>query len=71
MPSDRNSLLAVYSLIEETTFFLETTPGLPLNRSGCCRENLREALALLDNLLKSQKTTTRGHHRPAPTPSNK
>jgi len=57
MPSDRASLLALRNLIADTDLILETTPGLPQNRTACCRENLRAALALADDLLKQQRMT--------------
>ena len=57
MPSDRSSLVALRNLIAETDLILETTPDLPQNRTGCCRENLRAALALADDLLKQQRMT--------------
>ena len=57
MPSDRTSLLALKNLIADTDLILETTPDLPQNRTACCRENLRAALALADDLLKQQRMT--------------
>jgi hypothetical protein len=57
MPSDRASLLALKNLIADTDLILETTPDLPQNRTACCRENLRAALALADDLLKQQRMT--------------
>jgi len=56
MPSDRASLLALKNLIADTDLILETTPDPPQNRTACCRENLRAALALADDLLKQQRT---------------
>lgn len=50
MPSDRASLLALKSLIADTDLILGTTPDLPQNRTACCRENLRAALARADDL---------------------
>jgi hypothetical protein len=55
MPSDRASLLALKNLIADTDLILETTPDLPQNRTACCRENLRAALGLADDLLKQQR----------------
>jgi hypothetical protein len=52
MASDRSSLEALRNLIAETDLILETTPPLPQNRTAACRENLRAALALADDLLK-------------------
>lgn len=57
MPSDRAPLLALKNLIADTDLILETTPDLPQNRTACCRENLRAALALADDLLKQQRMT--------------
>jgi hypothetical protein len=57
MPSDRASLLALRELIADTDLTLETTPDLPQNRTGHCRENLRAALALADDLIKQQRMT--------------
>jgi hypothetical protein len=55
MPSDRASLLALKNLIADTDLILGTTPGLPQNHTACCRENLRAALALANDLLKQQR----------------
>jgi hypothetical protein len=57
MPSDRDSLLALRDLIADTYLTLETTPDLPQNRTAHCRENLRAALALADDLIKQQRVT--------------
>ena len=57
MASDRSSLLALRNLIADTDLILETTPDLPQNRTACCRENLRAALALADDLIKQQRMT--------------
>lgn len=57
MPSDRSSLLALRELIADADLALETTPDLPQNRAAHCRENLRAALALADDLLKQQRMT--------------
>lgn len=56
MASDRSSLQALKNLIAEADLILETTPPLPQNRTAACRENLRAALALADDLLKHGKT---------------
>ena len=55
--SDRSSLLALRELIADTDVILETTTNLPQNRTACCRENLRVALAVADDLLKEQCMT--------------
>ena len=52
MPIDRSSLLALRELIADTDLTLETIPALPQNRTAHCRENLRAALALADDLIK-------------------
>ena len=57
MPSDRSSLLALRELIADTDLTLETIPDLPQNRTAHCRENLRAALALADDLIKQQRMT--------------
>jgi len=56
MASDRASLVALRELIADTDLTLETTPDLPQNRTAHCRENLRTALALADDLLKQSRT---------------
>jgi hypothetical protein len=55
MPSDRASLNALRNLIAETDLILETTPKLPQNRTGASRENLKAALALVDDLISQQR----------------
>jgi|ERR1700689_1133319 hypothetical protein len=55
MASDRASLLALRDLIADTDLTLETIPNLPQNRTAHCRENLRAALALADDLLKQSR----------------
>jgi len=57
MPSDRASLVALRDLIADTDLTLETIPDLPQNRTAHCRENLRAALALADDLIKQQRKT--------------
>jgi hypothetical protein len=57
MPSDRASLQALKNLIAEADLLLETAPALPQNRTACCRENLRAALALVGDLLNQQRMT--------------
>jgi hypothetical protein len=51
MPSDRRSLEALRNLIEETDLLISTTDPLPENRTPRCRELLRAALAITDDLL--------------------
>ena len=55
--ADRRSLEALKNLIVETDLVLETTPELPQNRTAVCRENLRAALALADDLIAQAKLT--------------
>jgi len=57
MASDRQSLQALRNLISDADLILETTPALPQNRTAACREALRAALALTDDLLKQGKMT--------------
>jgi hypothetical protein len=57
MASDRASLVALRDLIADTDLTLETIPDLPQNRTAHCRENLRAALALADDLIKQQRMT--------------
>jgi hypothetical protein len=57
MPSDRASLVILRDLIADTDLTLETIPDLPQNRTAHCRENLRAALALADDIIKQQRMT--------------
>jgi hypothetical protein len=57
MPSDRASLVALRDLIADTDLTLATIPDLPQNRTAHCRENLRAALSLAEDLLKQQRMT--------------
>jgi hypothetical protein len=57
MASDRSSLEALRNLILEADLILETTPPLPLNRTAACRESLRAAVAIADDLLKHSRMT--------------
>jgi len=52
-----HALQALKNLIAETDLILETTPNLPQNRTACCRENMRAALALVGDLLNQQRMT--------------
>ena len=49
--------MALRELIADTDLTLETMPNLPQNRTAHCRENLRTALALADDLIKQQRMT--------------
>jgi hypothetical protein len=57
MATDRSSLQALKNLIADTDLILETTRDLPQNRTARCRENLKAALALVDDLLKQRRMT--------------
>jgi hypothetical protein len=57
MPTDRASLVALRDLIADTDLTLATIPDLPQNRTAHCRENLRAALSLAEDLLKQQRMT--------------
>lgn len=57
MPFDPASLRALRDLIADTDLTLETIPDLPQNRTAHCRENLRAALAIADDLIKQQRMT--------------
>jgi len=55
MASDRSSLEALRNLILQADLILETTPPLPQNRTAACRENLRAAVAIADDMLKHSR----------------
>ena len=55
MAVERSSLEALKSLIEDADLVLETAPPLPENRTAACRESLRAALALAEDLLKESR----------------
>ena len=57
MPSDQKSLKALRNLLTEIDLLISTTNPLPENRTARCRELLRAALALTDDLLKQTKMT--------------
>ncbi|MGD0619984.1 MAG: hypothetical protein ABSB67_20260 [Bryobacteraceae bacterium] len=57
MATDRASIQALKNLIAETDLILSTTVPLPENRTPRCRELLRAALALTDDILKQQRMT--------------
>jgi hypothetical protein len=54
MPSNRAELNTLKKLIAETDLILSTT-NLPENRTARCRELLKSALALTDDLLSQTK----------------
>ncbi|MGD0467139.1 MAG: hypothetical protein ABSA54_02065 [Terriglobales bacterium] len=53
--SQQKELAALKHLLSETDQILATTPELPENRTARCRELLRSALALTDDLLSQSK----------------
>jgi uncharacterized protein HemX len=53
MQVEKNSLEVLRDLITDTDLTLETIPDLPQNRTAHCRENLRAALGLVDDMLRS------------------
>lgn len=55
MATERAQLAALKRLIGEADLILGTTPALPENRTARCREILRSARALADDLLKQTK----------------
>jgi hypothetical protein len=57
MPSNRTELQALKNLIADASLTLETTPDLPQNRTASCREALRAAMALVNDLIDQQRMT--------------
>jgi hypothetical protein len=55
MPRDQASLLALRDLIADTDLTLESIPDLPQNGAAHCRENLRAALALVNDLVNEHR----------------
>jgi hypothetical protein len=55
MGTDKNSLQALKNLISETDLLISTTDPLPENRTPRCRELLRVALVLTDDLISQAK----------------
>ena len=55
MPTGRTELRALRNLISEADLILETSPPPPQNRTGAARENLKTALALVDDLIGQSK----------------
>jgi hypothetical protein len=53
--SNRASIQALKNLLSEADQILSTTTPLPENRTPRCRELLRAALALADDLLKQER----------------
>lgn len=52
MPTDRDSIRALRNIIEQIDLLISTTVELPENRTARCRELLRAAEALADDLLE-------------------
>jgi hypothetical protein len=57
MASNRAELAALKNMIAEADLILETVPALPENRTARCRELLKSALALTDDLIKQSKVS--------------
>jgi hypothetical protein len=57
MPLDRSSLQALKNIIEQVDLLISTTVPLPENRTPRCRELLKTALALTDDVLRESKGT--------------
>ena len=57
MPSDRASIQALKNIISEVDLLISTTEPLPQKRTPRCRELLRAALSLADDLLNQSKLT--------------
>jgi hypothetical protein len=57
MPTDRSSIQALRNLLTETDLLISTTDPMPQNRTPRCRELLKAAIALTDDLLKQQRMT--------------
>jgi len=53
--ADRAELTTLKNLLSQIDRILETTPPLPENRTGRCRELLKAALAISDDLLSQSK----------------
>ena len=58
MASNRKELATLKNLLSEADHILATTPELPENRTGACRELLSTALALTSDLLKESKAAS-------------
>lgn len=56
MPSDRASLQTLKRLIEETDLLISTTEPMPEGRTPRCKELLRAALALTDDLMHTAES---------------
>lgn len=56
MGTNRTELTALKNLLSQADRILETSPTLPENRTGACRELLQAALSLTDDLIKNAPT---------------
>ena len=56
MGSNHSELTALKNLLSDADRILETAPALPEHRTEACREILKTALALTDDLLKHAPT---------------
>jgi hypothetical protein len=54
--SSRTELAALKNLLSQADRILETAPALPENRREACRELLKTALALTDDLIEHSTT---------------
>ncbi len=53
--ADRAELTTLKNLLSQADRILETTPPLPENRTARCRELLKAALAIADDLVSQSK----------------
>jgi hypothetical protein len=53
---DRGSLEALHNMLEEVDLLIETTEPLPEGRTPRCRELLRAALALVEDLSQTEES---------------
>jgi hypothetical protein len=58
MPLDQNSIQALKNMIEQVDLLISTTDPLPENRTPRCRELLRAAWALVNDLLHQSGTNS-------------
>jgi hypothetical protein len=54
--SSRTELATLKNLLSQIDRILETAPALPENRTEACRELLKAALALTDDLIEHSTT---------------
>lgn len=58
MPVDRDSLRAFKNIASQVDLLISTTEPMPDNRTARCRELLRAADAIADDLLKQSGAAT-------------